>query len=54
MMELNHRSSRYGRSSTELLEQLTFSPAFLFFHLHSLITSSDSKDNAGSLGASSN
>ena len=37
MMELNHSRGRHGRSSTELLEQLAFSSAFLTFHLHDLI-----------------
>lgn len=54
MIKLTYSSSKHGRSHTKLLEQVTFSPASLIFHLHSLIIISfDSKDNAVSLRGSS-
>ena len=53
VIELNCRTSRPDGRNTKPVEQLDFSPAFLIFHLHSLIISSHSKGNACSLGDSS-
>lgn len=47
MIGLNKRNRRHGRNSTELLEQLTFSPALLIFHLYRLFISFGFNDNEG-------